>query len=76
MMSQGRVQSIRRHSNKLFFVTIKNEVGTIQGMINHRLIQPYVTKENFKLFSRMIERGDHICMPAFSSCLACACAAY
>lgn len=48
-------------SNKLVFVTIVNEVETVQGMINLTKISPVMTKEAFKLFSKMIEKGDHIC---------------
>ncbi|KAL2756569.1 hypothetical protein ACRALDRAFT_1030794 [Sodiomyces alcalophilus JCM 7366] len=55
----GRIQSIRKHGNKLIFLTIVNEVETIQGMINLKMVQP-MTKEAFKLFGRLIERGDHI----------------
>lgn len=60
---EGRVQSLRRHGS-ILFVTIVNEVETIQGMINYRLLVPHLTKDRFKLFCRLIERGDHICRPA------------
>ncbi|KAF9869615.1 lysyl-tRNA synthetase [Colletotrichum karsti] len=57
----GRVQSVRSHGNKLVFVTIVNEFEKIQGMINFRnLSDSNVTKDTFKLFSRIIEKGDHI----------------
>ncbi|KAL0935379.1 lysyl-tRNA synthetase [Colletotrichum truncatum] len=57
----GRVQSVRAHGNKLVFVTIVNEFEKIQGMINFRnLSSPDVTIDRFKLFARLIEKGDHI----------------
>ncbi|KDN68257.1 putative lysyl-tRNA synthetase [Colletotrichum sublineola] len=55
----GRVQSIRLLGNKLVFVTIVNEFEKIQGMINYRNL-PSMEFDTFKLFSRLIEKGDHI----------------
>lgn len=55
----GRVQSLRSHGS-ILFVTIVNEVETIQGMVNQRLLKPGLTKDRFRLFCRLIERGDHI----------------
>ncbi|KAH6692597.1 lysyl-tRNA synthetase [Plectosphaerella plurivora] len=55
----GRVQSLRSHGS-ILFVTIVNEVETIQGMVNQRLLMPHLTKDRFRLFCRLIERGDHI----------------
>ncbi|GJC84961.1 lysine--tRNA ligase, mitochondrial [Colletotrichum liriopes] len=58
----GRVQSIRSHGNKLVFVTIVNEFEKIQGMINYRNLGnvPDMNIDTFKLFARLIEKGDHI----------------
>ncbi|KAL2877694.1 mitochondrial lysine-tRNA synthetase [Colletotrichum sp. CLE4] len=59
----GRVQSVRLHGNKLVFVTIVNEFEKIQGMINYRNLgahSPDMNIDTFKLFARLIEKGDHI----------------
>ncbi|OBR09993.1 Lysine--tRNA ligase [Colletotrichum higginsianum IMI 349063] len=58
----GRVQSIRLHGKKLVFVTIANEFETIQGMISYRNLgsAPNMNIDTFKLFTRLIGRGDHI----------------
>ncbi|KAH7368575.1 lysyl-tRNA synthetase [Plectosphaerella cucumerina] len=60
----GRVKSLRVHG-RILFVTIVNEVETIQGMVNQRILMPQITKEKFKLFCRLIERGDHISLTGF-----------
>lgn len=51
------------HGNKLVFVTIVNEFEKIQGMINYRNLGavPDMNIDTFKLFARLIEKGDHIC---------------
>ncbi|KAG7131891.1 Lysine--tRNA ligase like protein [Verticillium longisporum] len=56
----GRIQSIRKHGNKLIFVTMVNDRKTIQGMINFKNMKPPMLLDAFKLFGRMIEKGDHI----------------
>ncbi|KAF3356002.1 hypothetical protein VDGD_06854 [Verticillium dahliae] len=56
----GRIQSIRKHGNKLIFVTMVNDRKTIQGMINFKNMKPPMPLDAFKLFGRMIEKGDHI----------------
>ncbi|KAM0329202.1 hypothetical protein ACHAQA_004501 [Verticillium albo-atrum] len=56
----GRIQSIRKHGNKLIFVTMVSDRQTIQGMINFKNMKPPMPLDAFKLFGRMIERGDHI----------------
>ncbi|KAF6837791.1 lysyl-tRNA synthetase [Colletotrichum plurivorum] len=58
----GRVQSIRSHGNKLMFVTIVNEFEKVQGMINYRTLsqQKDLSPYAFRMFGRMIEKGDHI----------------
>ncbi|TKW55933.1 Lysine--tRNA ligase, mitochondrial [Colletotrichum tanaceti] len=58
----GRVQSVRLHGKKLVFITIVNEFEKIQGMINYGNLGnvPNMNIDTFKLFTRLIGRGDHI----------------
>lgn len=59
----GRIQSLRRHGKYFVFVDIVNQFNTIQGMINWSKVSENsdITKKQFRLFARMLERGDHIC---------------
>ncbi|KAF3802906.1 Lysine--tRNA ligase [Colletotrichum gloeosporioides] len=56
----GRVHSIRAQGKRLLFVTIVNEFEKIQGMINFGNLNDKITLDKFALFTRMIEKGDHI----------------
>lgn len=48
------------------FVTIVNEFEKVQGMINYRTLsqQKELSPYAFRMFRRMIEKGDHICKPS------------
>ncbi|TDZ20626.1 Lysine--tRNA ligase [Colletotrichum orbiculare MAFF 240422] len=58
----GRVKSARSHG-LIMFISIVNEFEHIQGEFNYKNLaasDPMLRKETFKLFGRMVERGDHI----------------
>lgn len=54
---------MRRHGKYFVFVDIVNQFHTIQGMVNWSKVSENsdITKKQFRLFARMLERGDHIC---------------
>jgi lysyl-tRNA synthetase, class II len=58
----GRVTSIRRHGAKLMFIDIVNEFERVQAMVvwGNCSKTPGLTMGKFKMFARLIERGDHI----------------
>lgn len=54
---------MRRHGTYLIFIDIVNQFQPIQAMINWSTVNNTsgLTKKQFKLFGKMIEKGDHIC---------------
>lgn len=60
----GRIRSLRRHGKYLVFIDIVNQFHTIQAMVNWSKVSKgsLITKHQYRLFARMLERGDHICM--------------
>ncbi|SPO02217.1 related to lysyl-tRNA synthetase [Cephalotrichum gorgonifer] len=58
----GRVRSLRRHGANLMFIDIVNQFHSVQAMINWSAVHQAsgLTKQQFKLFAKMIEKGDHI----------------
>lgn len=66
----GRVRSVRRHGSYFLFVDIVNQFHSIQAMINWANLSQNsgMTKRQFKLFVKMIEKGDHICTHIYSPC--------
>lgn len=58
----GRIRSIRRHGSFLVFVNIVNQFQEVQAMINWSRVSQTsdITKKQFKLFAKLLEKGDHI----------------
>ena len=63
LIGVGRVNSKRLHGKYLMFLDIINEFERVQAMINWRTVKDAssITKPQFRLFTQLIERGDHIC---------------
>jgi hypothetical protein len=61
---KGRIASKRQHGKYFLFVDVVNEFDTIQAMVSWQSVEAAskVTKPKFFLFTKLIERGDHICM--------------
>jgi lysyl-tRNA synthetase class II len=59
----GRITSIRRHGSYFMFLDIVNQFETIQALVNWKSVEnnSRLTVKKFKLFSKLIDRGDHVC---------------
>ncbi|MBE3041756.1 hypothetical protein IMZ48_04085 [Candidatus Bathyarchaeota archaeon] len=53
---------MRRHGKYLVFIDIVNQFHSIQAMLNWTKISEEgdITRRQYRLFTRMLERGDHI----------------
>lgn len=74
---RGRIHSIRQASSKLFFFQFTSEFESVQALCNlGKLEEQGVTLADFKKCSKILQRGDIICMPfpcpAVSVCVDCA----
>ncbi|KAL5606051.1 uncharacterized protein BROUX77_003244 [Berkeleyomyces rouxiae] len=58
----GRIASKRNHGKYLLFLDIVNEFRTVQVMVNWKHIcdQDHLRHVRYQLFTRLLERGDHI----------------
>lgn len=59
----GRLQSVRRASSRLVFLDLTGEFEHVQAMCNFRKLEPTgLGLDAFKDFSKLLRRGDLICM--------------
>jgi lysyl-tRNA synthetase, class II len=69
---RGRVQFVRNPGSKLMFLALSSDFTKLQGMVDFSKLDQAanVTVEKFKQISKLLNRGDIVCMlPTPSPCV-------
>jgi lysyl-tRNA synthetase class II len=61
---RGRVRFVRTPSSKLMFLALSSDFANLQAMFDFAKLDPakHVTQDAFKQTSKLLKRGDIVCM--------------